>query len=140
MKDPNKKITIHNSTAEFLIFTSQAGEDGIEVRVEDENVWLTQKLIAKLFDVEINTINYHLKEVFKSGELEDNAVIRKFRITATDGKKYETNHYNLQAIIAIGFKVNSNRAVEFRKWAGTVLKDFTMRGYVLDDIRLKNGA
>lgn len=140
MKDINKKMTIHNSTAEFLIFTSQAGEDGIEVRVEEENVWLTQKLIARLFDVEINTVNYHLKEIFKSEELQESSVIRKFRITANDGKNYETNHYNLQAIIAVGFKVNSGRAVEFRKWAGNVLKDFTIRGYVLDDIRLKNGA
>lgn len=140
MKDTNKKITIHNSTAEFLIFSSQAGEDGIEVRVEEENVWLTQKLIARLFDVEINTVNYHLKEIFKSEELKEDSVIRKFRITANDGKNYETNHYNLQAIIAVGFKVNSGRAVEFRRWAGNILKDFALRGYVLDDIRLKNGA
>ncbi len=136
----NKKLAIRNSTAEFLIFTSQAGENGIEVRVEDENVWLTQKLIAKLFGVEINTINYHLKEIFKSSELKENAVIRNFRITASDGKKYKTNHYGLEAIIAVGFKVNSNRAVEFRRWAGGVLKDFAIRGYVLDDVRLKNGA
>ncbi len=87
MANSNKKLVIRNSTAEFLIFTSQAGKDGIEVRVEDENVWLTQKLIAKLFDVEVNTINYHLKEIFKSSELEENAVIRNFRITASDGKK-----------------------------------------------------
>ena len=109
MKNGNKKLTIRNSTAEFLIFTSQAGSDGIEVRVEDENVWLTQKLIAKLFAVEVNTINYHLKEIFKSGELSENSVIRNFRITASDGKVYETNHYNLEAIIAIGFKVNSKK-------------------------------
>jgi hypothetical protein len=86
MKKDDKKLTIRNSTAEFLIFTSQAGEDGIEVRVADENVWLTQKLIAKLFMVEVNTINYHLKEIFKSGELEENSVIRNFRITASDVK------------------------------------------------------
>ncbi|MEK6731335.1 MAG: virulence RhuM family protein [Pseudomonadota bacterium] len=140
MKNGNKKLTIRNSTAEFLIFTSQAGSDGIEVRVEDENVWLTQKLIAKLFAVEVNTINYHLKEIFKSGELSENSVIRNFRITASDGKVYETNHYNLEAIIAIGFKVNSKKAIEFRRWAGNILKDFAIRGYVLDDVRLKNGA
>lgn len=140
MPNANKKLTVRNSTAEFLIFTSQAGEQGIEVRVEDENVWLTQKLIAQLFGVEVNTINYHLKELFKSAELDEKAVIRIFRITANDGKFYETNHYNLEAIIAVGFKVNSNRAVEFRKWAGSILKDFTIRGYVLDDVRLKNGA
>ncbi|MEI6378570.1 MAG: virulence RhuM family protein [Candidatus Falkowbacteria bacterium] len=140
MKKDNKKLTIHNSTAEFLIFTSQAGEEGIEVRVEDGNVWLAQKLIAKLFDVEINTINYHLKEIFKSRELEESSVIRKFRITASDNKTYDTNHYNLEVIIAIGFKVNTGRAMEFRRWAGKTLKSFIARGYVLDDVRLKNGA
>jgi len=102
MKKNNKKLVIHNSTVEFLIFTSQAGEDGIEVCVADENIWLTQKLIAKLFEVEVNTINYHLKEIFKSGELVESSVIRKFRITASDGKNYETNHYNLETIIAVG--------------------------------------
>ncbi len=140
MKKDDKKLTIRNSTAEFLIFTSQAGEDGIEVRVANENVWLTQKLIAKLFDVKIPTINEHLKNVFETGELVENSVIRNFLITASDGKNYETNHYNLEAIIAVGFKVNSKRAVEFRRWAGSILKDFTVRGYVLDDVRLKNGA
>ncbi|MDP4010784.1 MAG: virulence RhuM family protein [Candidatus Roizmanbacteria bacterium] len=140
MAKDNNKLVIRNSTAEFLIFTSQGGEGGIEVRVEDENVWLTQKLIAKLFGVEVNTINYHLKEIFNSGELTEKSVIRNFRITASDGKKYETNHYNLEAIIAVGFQVNSSRATEFRRWAGNTLKDFVLRGYVLDDVRLKNGA
>ncbi len=134
------KLIIRNSTAEFLIFTSQAGEDGIEVRVAEENVWLTQKLIAKLFGVGVNTVNYHLKEIFKGAELEENSVIRKFRITASDGKDYDANHYSLEAIIAVGFKINSNKAVEFRRWAGKILKDFAIRGYVLDDTRLKNGA
>ncbi len=134
---------IRNSTAEFLIFTSQAGEDGIEVRVENENVWLTQKLIAKLFGVEVNTINYHLKEIFNSGELMAEATIRNFRIVQTEGSREiarEIAHYNLQGIIAVGFRVNSERATHFRKWAGQVLKDYALRGYVLDDIRLKNGA
>ena len=140
MKKNNRTLIIRNSTAEFLIFTSQAGENGIEVRVEDENIWLTQKLIAKLFGVGINTINYHLKEIFKDKELREDAVIRKFRITASDRKNYETNHYNLEMIVAIGFKVNSARATEFRRWAGNILKDFAIRGYVLDDVRLKNGA
>lgn len=140
MKKDDKKLTIRNSTAEFLIFTSQAGEDGIEVRVADENVWLTQKLMAKLFDVKIPTINEHLKNIFETEELAENSVIRNFLITASDGKNYETNHYNLEAIIAVGFKVNSSRAVEFRRWAGSILKNFTIRGYVLDDVRLKNGA
>lgn len=139
----DKQLRIRNSTAEFLVFTSQAGEDSIEVRVEDENVWLTQKLIAKLFGVEVNTINYHLKEIFSTGELQAEATIRKFRIVQTEGSREvtrEVEHYNLQGIIAVGFRVNSEKATHFRKWAGQVLKDFTLRGYVLDDIRLKNGA
>jgi len=136
----NKKLIIRNSTTEFLIFTKQNGNDTIDVRVEDENIWLTQKLIAKLFGVEVNTINYHLKEIFKSEELNENSVIRKFGITADDGKTYQTNHYNLEAIIAVGFRVNSNEATNFRRWANGVLKDFALKGYVLDDIRLKNGA
>jgi hypothetical protein len=142
-KKSDKRIMIRNSTAEFLIFTSQAGEDGIEVRVEDENVWLTQKLIAKLFGVEVNTINYHLKEIFNSEELLAEATIRNFRIVQTEGSREvtrEIEHYNLQGIIAVGFRINSERATHFRKWAGQVLKDFTLRGYVLDDVRLKNGA
>jgi len=139
----DKRLTIRNSTAEFLTFTSQAGEDGIEVRVEDENVWLTQKLIAKLFGVEVNTINYHIKEIFNTGELQEAVTVRNFRIVQTEGGREVSRvieHYNLQGIIAIGFRVNSERATHFRKWAGQVLKDFTLRGYVLDDIRLKNGA
>ena len=142
-KKSDKRIMIRNSTAEFLVFTTQAGEDGIEVRVEDENVWLTQKLIAKLFGVEVNTINYHLKEIFSTGELMAEATIRNFRIVQTEGSREvarEIEHYNLQGIIAVGFRVNSERATHFRKWAGQVLKDFTLRGYVLDDARLKNGA
>ncbi|KKP79944.1 MAG: cell filamentation protein Fic [Candidatus Moranbacteria bacterium RIFOXYA12_FULL_35_19] len=143
MKKDNKKLIIRNSTAEFLVFTSQAGEGGIEVRVEDENVWLTQKLIAKLFGVEINTINYHIKDIFQSGELNFEATIRKFRIVQNEGKRQiarEIEHYSLEGIIAIGFRVNSERATNFRKWATQVLKNFATRGYVLDDVRLKNGA
>lgn len=139
-KKDNKKLSIRNSTAEFLIFTKQNGKDTIDVRVEDKNVWLTQKLIAKLFGVEIPTINEHLKNIFKSEELDQNSVIRKFLITADDGKNYKTNHYSLDAIIAIGFRVNSDEATNFRRWANTVLKDYTLKGYVLDDVRLKNGA
>jgi len=135
----NKGI-IRNSTAEFLIFTSQAGSDDIEVRIEDENVWLTQKLIAKLFDVNIATVNEHLKNIFKSEELQEDSVIRKFLITAQDGKNYNTKHYNLETIIALGYRINSERASGFRKWATRVLKDFAIRGYVLDNERLKNGA
>lgn len=139
----NKKLIIRNSTAEFLIFTSQAGEDGIEVRVEEENVWLTQKLIAKLFAVEVNTINYHLKEIFKTDELLPEATIRKFRILQKEGNRdisRDVEHYSLEGIIAVGFRVNSERATNFRRWANQVLKDFAIRGYVLDDVRLKNGA
>lgn len=136
-------LMIRNSTAEFLIFTAQTGEDGIEVRVEDENVWLTQKLIAKLFGVEINTINYHLKDIFKSKELKQGATIRTFRIVQKEGRREvsrSVEHYNLEAIIAIGFRVNSERAANFRRWANQVLKDFAVRGYVLDRKRLENGA
>jgi hypothetical protein len=135
-----KRLTIRNSTAEFLTFTSQAGQDGIEVRIEDENVWLTQKLIARLFDVKIPTINEHLKNIFSTDELREDSVVRDFLITADDGKKYQTKHYNLEAIIALGYRINSERATNFRRWATQVLKDFTLRGYVLDDVRLKNGA
>ncbi len=133
-------LQIRNSTAEFLIFTSQANENTIEVCVQDETVWLTQKLIAELFGVEVNTINYHLKEIFKSGEINAEAVIRKNRITASDGKSYNTNFYNLDAIISVGYRVNSLRATQFRQWATGVLRNFAIRGYVLDKERLKNGA
>ncbi|MFA5829753.1 MAG: virulence RhuM family protein [Candidatus Gracilibacteria bacterium] len=136
----DKQLRIRNSTAEFLIFTSQAGEDGVEVRVQDENVWLTQKFIAKLFDVQIPTINEHLKNIYSSYELEENSVIRNFLITAEDGKKYNTKHYNLEAIIALGYRINSERATEFRRWSTQVLKAYAIRGYVLDNERLKNGA
>jgi hypothetical protein len=110
MKDnkPEKKLMIRNSTAEFLTFTSQAGENGIEVRIEDENVWLTQKLIAKLFDVKIPTINEHLKNIFSTNELLADSVVRDFLITADDEKKYQTKHYNLEAIIALGYRMKVN--------------------------------
>ncbi len=135
-----KKLQIRNSTAEFLIFTRQAGEDGIEVRVAEETVWLTQKLIAVLFDKGRSTITEHLKNIFETGELEEKAVCRDFRHTAEDGKDYATGFYNLDAIIAVGFRVNSTRATQFRQWATGVLRDFAIRGYVLDKERLKNGA
>ena len=139
MSNP-KKIQIRNSTAEFLVFTTQAGEKGIEVRVEDETVWLTQKLIGVLFDVDVRTVSEHLQNIFNSGELTESAVIRKFRNTASDGKSYLTAFYNLDAIIAVGFRVNSARATQFRQWAIGILRDFAIRGYVLDKERLKNGA
>jgi hypothetical protein len=113
----NKNLTIRNSTAEFLIFTTANGQDTIEVKVENETVWLTQKLIAKLFDVNVATINEHLKNIFKTHEREENSVIRKFLITASDGKNYNTQHYNLEVIISLGYRINSNKATEFRRWA-----------------------
>jgi len=139
MKKP-KSLQIRNSTAEFLVFTAQAGENSIEVRVEDETVWLTQKLIGVLFDVDVRTISEHLQNIFKSGELEQASVIRKFRNTAEDGKQYMTNFYNLDAIISVGYRVNSQRATQFRQWATAILRDFAIRGYVLDKERLKNGS
>jgi len=139
MSNP-KKVQIRNSTAEFLVFTSQAGEKGIEVRVEDQTVWLTQKLIGVLFDKGRSTITEHLQNIFATGELDEKAVCRDFRHTAEDGKEYLTAFYNLDAIIAVGFRVNSARATQFRQWAIGILRDFAIRGYVLDKERLKNGA
>ena len=138
-KDNGKRL-IRNSTAEFLIFTGQTGEQSIEARYEDETIWLTQKLIAALFSVSIPTINEHLKNIFGSNELDPYSVIRKFRITATDGKTYSTNHYNLDAIISVGYRVNSVRATQFRQWATQVLREFAIKGYVLDKKRMENGS
>ncbi len=135
-----KKIQIRNSTAEFLIFTGQEGAGGIEVRVADDTVWLTQKLLAELFDKGRSTITEHLQNIFATGELLEAAVCRDFRQTAEDGKDYNTRFYNLDAIIAVGFRVNSARATQFRQWATGILRDFAIRGYVLDKERLKNGA
>jgi hypothetical protein len=141
MSDSKKRqLTIRNSTAEFLIFTSQAGENSIEVRVADETVWLTQKLMATLFDVKIPTINQHLKNIFASMELDEEAVIRKFLITASDGKRYNTKFYSLDAIISVGYRVNSIRATQFRQWATRVLREYAIKGYVLDRKRLENGT
>ncbi|MBN2791453.1 MAG: virulence RhuM family protein [Desulfuromonadales bacterium] len=142
MTDRDKKL-IRNSTAEFLIFTGQAGEKSIEARYEDETIWLSQKLMATLFDVGVNTINYHLKEVFESGEVQPDATIRKFRIVQTEGSREVTrgvDFYNLDAIISIGYRVNSVRATQFRQWATQVLREFAIKGYVLDKKRMENGA
>lgn len=136
----SKKIQIRNSTAEFLVFTSQAGENTIEVRVQDETVWLTQSLIAELFQTTKQNIGQHLKNIFAEGELQENSVVKKFFTTAADGKQYNTAFYNLDAIISVGYRVNSQRATLFRQWATSVLRDFAIRGYVLDKERLKNGA
>ena len=131
---------IRNSTAEFLIFTSQSGEESIEVKVFDESVWLTQNMIAQLFDKGRSTITEHLKNIFESEELEKKLVCRDFRHTASDGKNYRTKYYNLDAIISIGYRVNSKKATQFRKWATTVLKEFAIKGFVLDKKRLENGT
>jgi len=133
-----QNLTIRSSAAEYLTFVAASGEGGVEAAYADENIWLTQKMMGVLYDVETNTINYHLKKVFSDSELEQESVIRKFRITASDGKGYNTKHYNLSAIIAVGYKVNSERAVQFRKWATIIIEEFTIKGFVMDDERLKN--
>ena len=135
-----KDLNIRSSAAEFLIFEKQAHADSIEVRYEDGTLWLTQKMMANLFDVSVPTINEHLKNVFSEGELEEPSVIRKFRITASDGKSYNTNHYNLDAVISVGYRVNSIRATQFRRWATQVLKQYAITGYVIDRKRMENGA
>ena len=142
MKKEKDKITIRSSVAEYLTYVASVGDqrDSIEMRYEDENIWLTQKMMATLYDVGTNTINYHIKKIFEDSELQENSVIRKFRITASDGKSYNTNHYSLEMIIAVGFKVNSERAVQFRKWVNQIAKDYTIKGWVMDDERLKNGG
>jgi len=127
-----------SSAAEYLTFIAASGKGGVEAVYADENIWLTQKMMGVLYDVETHTVNYHLKKIFSDSELEENSVIRNFRITAADGKNYNTKHYNLSAIIAVGYKVNSERAVQFRKWATAIIREFTIKGYTMDDERLKN--
>ena len=129
---------IRSSAAEYLTFIAASGEGGIEAIYADEDVWLSQKMMGVLSDVNVRTINEHLKKIFTDNELAEDSVIRKFRITATDGKTYNTQHYNLSAIIAVGYKVNSERAVQFRKWATHIIKEYTIKAYVMDDERLKN--
>lgn len=144
-KDENhdkKELQIRSSAAEYLTFIAANGDDqeAIEIRCEDENIWLTQKMMAALYDVSVSAINQHLKKIFDDNELDENSVIKKYLITANDGKSYNTKHYNLQAIIAVGFKVNNERAVQFRKWANQIVKDFTIKGWAMDDERLKNSG
>ena len=141
MKKSKDEISIiRSSAAEYLTFLTATGDGGVNAIYADENVWLSQKMIAVLYNVEVNTINYHLKKLFNDNELDENAVIRNFRITAEDGKNYNTKHYNLKAIIAVGNKVDSPRAVQFRKWANEVIEEYTIKGWVMDDERLKNGG
>ena len=136
----SKKLQIRNSTVEFLIFTKQNDKNTIDVRIEDETVWLTQKLMGVLFEKGRSTITEHLQNIFETGELKEISVCRDFRHTAEDGKEYNTKFYNLDAIIAVGFRVNSERATQFRQWAINILRDFAIRGFVLDNERLKNGS
>lgn len=129
---------IRSSAAEYLTFIASSGQGGVEAIYADENIWLTQKMMGQLYDVQTHTINYHLKKVFSDSELQEDAVIRNFRITAADGKSYDTKHYNLAAVIAVGYKVNSERAVQFRKWATAIIESFTIKGFAMDDERLTN--
>ena len=135
-----KNIEIRNSAAEFLIFMLEGKEDGIQVMYKDETIWATQKAMAQLFDVGVPAISKHLKNIFESGELDGKSVISKMETTASDGKNYDTAFYNLDAIISVGYRVNSVRATQFRLWCTFVLRQFAIRGYVLDHKRMENGA
>ena len=142
-KKRSKEISIRSSAAEYLTFVAANGDDknSVEVRYEDENIWITQKMLAVLYNVEPNTINYHIKKIFEDSELEETATIRKFRIVQTEGARQvsrDIDHYNLQMIIAVGFKVNSERAVQFRKWVNNIAKEYTIKGFAMDDESLKN--
>ncbi len=139
----SKDLAIRNSTAEFLIFTAQSQEESIEVKYENETVWLSQKMMAKLFDVKIPTINEHLKNIYQTDELDEKATIRKFLIVQKEGNrsvKREIDFYNLDAIISLGYRINSYKATQFRIWATKVIKEFAVKGYVLDNKRLENGS
>lgn len=142
MKQKKDEVIIRSSAAEYLTYIASIGDDEtvFEVRYQDENIWLTQKMLAVLYDVKVNTINYHINKIFEDAELEKDSVIRKFRITASDGKPYDVLHYSLQMIISVGFKVDSERAVQFRKWVNQIAKDYTIKGWVMDDERLKQGT
>ncbi len=139
----HEKNLIRNSTAEFLIFTSTAGEESIEVRYEDETIWLSQKMMAALFDVSVPTINFHLKKIYESGELTRNATVRKFLTVRSEGERdisRNLEYYSLDAIISVGYRINSKRATQFRQWATQVLREFAIKGYVLDKKRMENGT
>ncbi len=139
-KQAEKSDIVRSSAAEYLTFMAAGGQGGVEALYADENIWLSQKMMGLLYDVKTHTINYHLKKVFADSELEEGSVIRNFRITAPDGKNYNAKHYNLSAIISVGYKVNSERAVQFRKWATAIIKEFTIKAYVMDDERIKSGG
>ena len=145
MAKKKDEITIRSSAAEYLTYVASVGDqqDSIEMRYEDENIWLTQKMMAALYDVDVRTINEHIKKIYSDSELEEDSTIRNFRIVQTEGSRQvtrDTKHYNLQMIIAVGFKVNSERAVQFRKWVNQIAKDYTIKGWVMDDERLKRGT
>ncbi len=137
-KKSDTRIDVRSSAAEYLTFIAATGESDVNVVYADENIWLSQKMMGTLYQVDVRTISEHLQKIFKDQELGEDAVIRKFRITASDGKNYNTQHYNLSAIIAVGYKVNSERAVLFRKWATQIVHEFTIKGFAMDDERLKN--
>jgi len=137
-KNDDNRIQIRNSTNDFLVFSRENGGDGVDVLLADENVWLTQKSICSLYEASKSAISEHLTNIFASGELDEGSTVRNFRTVATNGKTYNYKYYSLQAIIAVGFKVNSEKAVRFRAWAADILADFAMKGYVLDKERLKN--
>lgn len=144
MTKKKNEITIHSSAAEYLTYVASVGDnaDSMEMRYEDENIWLTQRMMAQLYDVSLPTINEHIKKIYGDGELIEEATIRKFRIVQTEGTRQvnrEVIHYNLQMIIAVGFKVNNDRAVRFRKWSGQIVKDYTIQGWTMDKERLKKG-
>lgn len=142
MTKKNQAVPLaRSSAAEYLTYIAATGDQpqSVEMRYEDENIWLTQKMMAALYDVTVPAINQHLKRVFDDGELLPEAVIKDYLITASDGKNYRAKHYNLQAIIAVGFKINNERAVQFRKWAGQIVKDYTIQGWAMDVDRLKKG-
>lgn len=142
IRTPHKKETaiVRSSAAEYLTFVAASGSGGVEAVYVDESIWLTQKMMGTLYDVNVRTVNEHLKKIFGDSELQEDSVIRKFRITAADGKSYNTLHYKLPAIIAVGYKVNSERAVQFRKWATSIIEEYTIKAYVMDDERIKSGG
>lgn len=140
MKKKNEISIVRSSAAEYLTFLTATGQSDVNAIYADENVWLSQKMMGLLYNVESHTVTYHLQKALKTGELDENSVARIFRVTASDGKVYDTKHYNLKAIISVGNKVDSPRAVQFRKWANDIIEEYTIKGFAMDDERLKNGG
>ena len=145
MPEHEQERLIRSSAAEYLTFVAATGDstESMEMRYENENIWLTQKMMAALYDVDVRTINEHIQKIYSDGELQKEATIRKFRIVQTEGSRQisrQINHYSLQMIVAVGFKVNNDRAVQFRKWANAIVKDYTIQGWAMDSDRLKNGG